>query len=61
MVIREVRVAREREVADRSAVGSTKYRFELVDQFHRAHLGGARQGARRKERVEGVEGIETFL
>ena len=61
MVIAKSALPFEGEVADRTAVGAATDRFELVDQLHRPHLGRAGEGARWKEGVERVEGVEPGL
>src|SRR5258708_15720096 len=54
---RLIHVAAPSEVADRPAVELAVRWFELVDDFHRAHLRRAHQGAGRKSGRKQVEGI----
>jgi hypothetical protein len=50
-----VHVAPDRHVAEGAGVGAAAHRLELVDDLHRAHLGGARGRAHRQRGGEGVE------
>mmetsp|Transcript_3243 Transcript_3243/g.7556 ORF Transcript_3243/g.7556 Transcript_3243/m.7556 type:complete len:321 (+) Transcript_3243:55-1017(+) len=51
-----VHLAHEPDVAHAAAVGPAPRRLQLVDDLHRAHLGGAAHGARGERRPQHVPG-----
>ena len=59
MVMAVIHVARVVHVADAAAVGAAPHRLELVDDLHGAHLGRARERARREGRAQYVEPVEA--
>src|SRR5258708_10061007 len=48
------------EVAGAAGIDAAAYRLDLVDDFHGAHLGRARQRARREAGLEGIDRVQPL-
>src|SRR5438067_4971903 len=54
---RDIHVAVEAEITDGAAVDAALHRLELIDELHRAHLRCAGDRARRKARLQYIDGV----